>query len=100
MTWQLTFTERSTVSSDATAGPTVSFGIAGPRGPAGPSGGSQQYPQSSPAATWTIQHNLNRYPLVSVVVAGELVDADIEYSDLNTVAVVFASPVAGVATLI
>lgn len=106
--WNLAFVEpTSSISRDGIGSRSTTLaevGVPGPPGPPGPAGsGSGTYvvhTQTSPAATWPITHNLGRYPSVSVVVGGELVDADIEYSDLNVVAVVFASPVAGAAVLI
>lgn len=52
------------------------------------------------ASTWTIQHNLNKYPMVSIMDDnGNQVEADIHYADLNTVTIVFAKPLSGKAVL-
>jgi len=63
------------------------------------------FTQSSPAASWNIVHNLDTRPTVTILVLNdssvyEIVDTDITYVDLNTVYVVFASPVAGFAYLL
>ncbi len=54
-----------------------------------------------PASSWSIQHNLNKYPQVSLIDdAGNEIEADVFYSDLNNVSVSFASPVSGKAVLV
>ncbi len=53
------------------------------------------YEQSTPAATWSGTHGLNRYPRATVVVEGRMVLVDIEYPSLNTFAITFAEPTAG-----
>ena len=69
-------------------------GVPGPRGPAGT--GGLTYTQSSPAATWTITNTLGRYPAaITVVVGGEVVDADMEIPDINTVVITFGSAQSG-----
>lgn len=70
----------------------------GPRGPAGPAGTSYVHTQSSPAATWTVSHGLNRYPSVAILIdssPGELVYTDVSYPDSNTIVVEFPSPETG-----
>jgi len=74
----------------------------GPQGPAGPAGASFVHTQTTPAATWTIVHNLNT--VLSVVllidsIPGEPVFTDITYPDLNTVVVTWPSPETGKAYL-
>ena len=52
--------------------------------------------QSSPASTWTITHNLNKYPSVSVVdSAYEEVIGEVEYLTPNTLEVRFTAPFSG-----
>ena len=56
------------------------------------------YTQATPAATWTITHNLGKYPAVSIVdSAGSAVVGDVEYIDDNTVTITFQSAFAGAA---
>lgn len=63
--------------------------------------GPYVHTQSSAAATWTITHNLGRYPQVTVVDdARTRFIADIAYPSLNAVTVVHAAPVTGSAYLI
>jgi hypothetical protein len=58
------------------------------------------FSQSSAATTWTINHNLNRHPAVTVVdSAGTLVDGDVQYSNANTIVVSFSAAFAGNAYL-
>lgn len=58
------------------------------------------YTQQTPASSWRIQHNLDKYPAVSVVdSAGSIVIGDVEYIDKNTVIVTFQSAFAGTAYL-
>lgn len=55
-----------------------------------------EYTQSTPAATWIITHNLNRFPIVDVYVGGELVETDVD-STSNVTTITFPIPYAGVA---
>lgn len=60
------------------------------------------FTQSTPASTWTINHSLNRSPLVIVVIdAGgtEVIGFGETYPSLNQVVLSFASPIAGSAYL-
>jgi hypothetical protein len=53
------------------------------------------------AATWIIDHNLNRYPQVTLIDdTGAMFEADIFYNSLNQVTVSFAQPTSGKAVLI
>lgn len=70
------------------------------RGPAGTSGGGLTYTQSSPAPTWTINHNLGYRPSVEVLDAGgSEVDAEVQHISLNTTIVSFNVATAGSARL-
>lgn len=73
--------------------------ITGPQGPPGAPGAGFTHTQASPAATWIVTHNLGLQPGVSVQVGGEQVIADVIYSSLNVVTIVFASPQSGFARL-
>lgn len=56
--------------------------------------------QYQAAATWTIVHNLRRYPSVTVVDSGNTkVTGDVDYIDENTLVISFTAPFAGVAYL-
>ncbi len=53
------------------------------------------------ASTWVIDHNLNKYPQVTLIDdEGSLFEADIFYSSLNQVSVVFSEPTSGKAVLV
>lgn len=82
-------------------------GPAGPQGPKGdpgaPGGTRFVYTRDTPAAVWTIQHNLGYEPVFSTVVAGgEDVTAgvDIFHIDSNTLTITFSEPVSGKAAFL
>lgn len=81
------------------AAPTFIVGAAeqGPPGPPGPAGGeSFVYPQTVPAMVWTVPHNLNRWPSVTVVNnIGEKLIADVQYVDSNIIQVTHNAPTVG-----
>lgn len=64
-------------------------------------GGSSAYihNQTTPSASWTVTHGLNRYAGVTIYVSGEVVLADVAYTDPNSVTVVLAQPTSGVAVV-
>lgn len=86
-------------------GPTGATGSTGPTGPTGPQGEpgadlTYTFTQSTPAATWTINHNLGEYLNVSVVdSAGTQVYGQIDYQDANTIVVTFVAAFSGKAYL-
>lgn len=83
-----------------TPGPQGLQGPAGPAGPAGSSVVSYVHHQDIPAATWTIVHDLNWYPNVTVVASsGDVVEGDVAYTTSNTVALTFSGAFSGVAYL-
>lgn len=52
--------------------------------------------QGSPAATWNVAHNLNKYPSVDVVDSGgSVVIPNVVYNDLNNVTITFGSATSG-----
>ena len=58
------------------------------------------YEQAQPSDTWTIQHNLHKYPSVSIVdTAGSAFLGEVRYIDENSLTVSFAAAVAGYAYL-
>lgn len=57
------------------------------------------YEQTTPAATWTITHNLGYQPTVTLMVDGEEVETDVDYPSTSVVVVIFGTPQAGTARL-
>lgn len=55
--------------------------------------------QAIPASVWTINHNQNRYPNVTLVVtsSGDVVDGDIDYTSANQIILSFGAPFSGTA---
>lgn len=61
--------------------------------------------QSSSSATWTVNHNMGKYPSVSIVecnptaneVDGDLVIGEVTYNSINQLTIKFASAIRGVA---
>lgn len=52
--------------------------------------------QSSSASTWTITHNMNKYPSVTIVdSAGTTVDGSVDYVSLNAVTINFCGAFSG-----
>lgn len=52
------------------------------------------------ASTWIIDHNLNKYPQVTLIDdEGNMFEADVFYNSLNQITVVFAAPASGKAVL-
>jgi len=81
-------------------GATGETGATGPTGPQGDpgaaGGGYYRHQQMLPAAVWTVTHNLNKYPSVSVVDSAEtVVIGDVEYTSLNTCVLTFFAPFSG-----
>jgi hypothetical protein len=76
----------------------VSQVIRGPRGPAGPTGTIDDFVhvQSSISATWNVNHNLGRKPVVTVLSDGGLeVEAAVAHLTDNLLQVTFAVPFTG-----
>lgn len=47
--------------------------------------------QTIPSATWTIAHNLNKYPSVVIIDdLNNLIIADVQFTDTNNVIITFA----------
>lgn len=82
-------------------------GPAGPPGPVGPPGppGSVgtiafTYNQSTPAAVWTVTHNLGFYPNVTVVdSSGATVEGDITHVNVTQLTLTFSGGFSGLAYL-
>jgi hypothetical protein len=81
------------------------MGEPGLQGPVGPPGASAINPvvwnQDVPISVWTVVHNLNTFPLVTVVdSANTTVLGDVSYLDLNTLQIAFNSAFSGTAYII
>lgn len=79
-------------------------GIQGIQGPTGPSGDPSllyyKYEQTTPNSTWTITHNLNFFPNVTVVdSAGAVCEGEINYVTINQLTLTFSASFSGVAYL-
>lgn len=58
------------------------------------------FDQLSPSVLWTITHNLNKYPNVTITdSAGSVVLGDVKHTSLNTTEISFSSAFSGKATL-
>lgn len=78
----------------------IGQGARGEKGDKGDGDLSYVYNQISASKVWTINHNLNKYPSVSIVdSAGNLVIGNIEYTTLNTVIILFTAEFSGKAYL-
>ena len=74
----------------------VESGPQGIKGDQGDPGGIYVYNNPVPSATWTINHNLNNYPVPQVVdSSGNAVEGDVTYVSANTLTVRFSNAFAG-----
>lgn len=86
-------------------GPQGPQGIPGEQGPKGDKGDPGEdlnylHTQSVASDEWTINHNLGKYPSVTVIdSAGDEVVGEIEYIDTNNLKIKFAGGFSGKATL-
>jgi hypothetical protein len=79
-------------------GPTGPQGPEGPEGPAGPEGGHYQHIQSLADTTWTVDHNLGRFPAVTVVDSGGTeVECSVEHASVNQVVITLSYATSGTA---
>jgi len=87
-----------TVTTDGAA-PTWAAGTPGPPGTPGP-GGTYIFTQGTPSTTWTIAHNLNAYPSVTVVdTGGSEIIPTVVYTDANHLTLTFGAATTGKAYL-
>lgn len=91
------------VTPPPTVGTVPQIGIVeqGPPGPPGPTGGTGfTFNQMSALAVWTINHNLGRFPPVTIVnEEGDEVYGNVHYSSNNEVVVSFSAAFSGIAYL-
>lgn len=74
----------------------VTLAIIGPKGDVGEGATSFEFVQSSPLTIWTVNHNLGRYPDVTVLsVGGAEVEASITSTSINQTIIQFTTPFAG-----
>lgn len=83
-------------------GPQGEQGPQGIQGPIGPAGGDPFiFDQTTPVATWTIDHNYGRRVSVDLIDdTGKVVFADIEHPTLNRTVITFPSPTTGTAFIL
>jgi hypothetical protein len=80
------------------AGPPGPAGPQGPPGPPGVAGGSYTHTQSTPLATWVVNHNLGFNPDVAVRSAGGLeVESEVAHISPNQTEIRFTVPYTGTA---
>jgi predicted AAA+ superfamily ATPase len=78
----------------------VSVVTVGLQGPAGPGASTYVHTQTVPSATWTITHDLGRYPSVSVVDSAEnVIYANVTYTSPSALVVTFSAAFGGKAYL-
>ena len=66
------------------------------QGPPGINHATYTHNQTTPSATWTAPHNMNRWPSVSVVDhLGNLVEPDVSYVNENIVQIAHGVPMTG-----
>ena len=76
--------------------------VPGLQGPPGPPGDAftAVFAQSSPTTVWLLEHNLGRFPAISLVdTANDQIIGDVSYLDANVARVTFAAPTSGKAYL-
>lgn len=81
-------------------GPTGATGPTGPKGDKGDSGGFYSHAQSTPSATWTINHNLGYNPNIVIIdSAGTVVEGSYEFPNVNRLIATFSGEFSGNAYL-
>lgn len=77
---------------------TLSVASPGPQGspgPPGPPGGARFELAFTAANPVVVNHNLDTYPHVTVVIGGQSVDVDVTFASRNQATITFASPQTG-----
>ena len=90
------------VSQPALPHVVITRGVPGPKGEKGDSGGgagaTYTHMQTIPLAVWTVPHNLNRRPSITVTdPLGNVIAPDVRYLDNAIVQVIHGTPLAGFA---
>lgn len=86
----------NTTSSVAIKQPSINVSIGGIIG----GDAAFSFLQDSPSNTWTINHNLNKHPSVTVVDSGQnVVYGEVQYTDTNNLTVSFNATFSGNAYL-
>jgi hypothetical protein len=81
-------------------GPAGVQGDVGPQGPPGVGDANFMFTQGAPAAVWTIVHNLNKHPSVTVVDSSNSeIEGDVVYNNSNELKITFSGAFSGVAYL-
>ena len=90
-----------TGAASTVTGPTGAVGATGATGPTGPSQVlSYVHTQGITSAVWTVNHNLNFYPNVTVQDSSKkTVEGDVNYTDSNALTISFVNAVSGKAYL-
>ena len=79
---------------------TVSVIAVGPQGPQGAVGAGYDFVQSSPSASWTINHNLGYKPGVDVYDSGsQQIQAEVSHTSVNQTVILLTASTAGFARL-
>ena len=82
-----------TIVEEATT--VIEVGVQGPRGPVGMDL-TYVHEQLVASDVWTINHQLGKYPAITIVDSGgNLVAGDITYNDINTAVAHFSVPFGG-----
>jgi hypothetical protein len=82
--------------------PNITVAAVGPQGPAGTAASVfYTHTQSTPSATWTINHNLNGYPTAVVFdSANTQCEGTFSYPTLNQMVITFTAAFSGLAYVI
>lgn len=95
----VTVPQTSTVTAIA-QGPQGPIGPEGPVGPVGPASAFYMHTQSTPASTWTINHNLGFRPSVELLDSGsQEIDGEVAHPSINQTVVTLSPATAGIARL-
>jgi hypothetical protein len=102
-TYKLIVTQTILQGPKGAKGDTGDTGLQGPQGEQGEPGTGDAFylhDQMIAASTWTITHNLNKYPSVTIVTsAGDEVEGDVSFPTINTVTLNFSASFSGKAYL-
>lgn len=94
-------TEDRSFNTVAAGNTIVEVLVEGPQGPSGSGGGvgaEAIMTQSSPSVDWVFNHNMGRYPDITVVIGGRTISGlEIYNVSVNQAIIHFSSPQAGIA---